>query len=96
MGQALLELAKRLMIAAAAAAILSVLLSPFGLGNAAKFVPIFKALSGGLDFSQGSVSGSMVAMPSASTGQGGYQVDIMGDKMRLLLDNQAIKNSRVV
>ena len=96
MGKALLELAKRLMIAAAAAAILSVLLSPFGLGNAAKFVPIFKALSGGLDFSQGSVSGSMVAMPSASTGQGGYQVDIMGDKMRLLLDNQAIKNSRVV
>jgi hypothetical protein len=38
----------------------------------------------------------MVAMPSGSTGQGGYQVDIMGDKMRLLLDNQAIKNSRVV
>jgi hypothetical protein len=37
-----------------------------------------------------------IAMPSASTGQGGYQVDIMGDKMRLLLDNQAIKNSRVV
>jgi hypothetical protein len=38
----------------------------------------------------------MIAMPSNTTGQGGYQVDIMGDKMRLLLDNQAIKNSRVV
>ena len=96
MGEALLQLAKKLIIAAAAAAILSVLLAPFGLGNAATFAPIFKTLSGGLDFSQGSVSGSQIAMPTNTLGQGGYQIDIMGDKMRLLLDNNAIKNSRVV
>ena len=65
-------------------------------GAGASFPAIFKVLSGGLDFSQGSVSGSQVALPTNTLGQGGYQVDIMGDKMRLLLDNQAIKNSRVV
>ena len=96
MGEALLQLAKKLIIAATAAAILSVLLAPFGLGNAATFAPIFKTLSGGLDFSQGSVSGSQIAMPTNTLGQGGYQIDIMGDKMRLLLDNNAVKNSRVV
>jgi hypothetical protein len=57
---------------------------------------------GGLGFnpftlgSGGGGKSGMIAMPSASVGQGGYQVDIMGDKMRLLLDNEAIKNSRVV
>ena len=40
--------------------------------------------------------GSQVALPTNTLGQGGYQIDIMGDKMRLLLDNNAIKNSRVV
>ena len=96
LGQALLGLIKKLVIAAAVAALLSFFLSSFGVASSVSgFAPIFKQLTG-LDFGQGSVSSPMVAMPSGSTGQGGYQVDIMGDKMRLLLDNQAIKNSRVV
>jgi tape measure domain-containing protein len=96
LGQALLQLIKRLIIAAAVAALLSVLLGGFGVASTvAGFAPIFKQLSG-LDFSQGSATGSRIAMPTNVTGQGGYQVDIMGDKMRLLLDNQAIKNSRVI
>jgi len=75
-----------------------VLVAAGGIGVAssiAGFMPIFKQLSG-LDFSQGSATGSMVAMPTNTIGQGGYQIDIMGDKMRLLLNNEAIKNSRVV
>lgn len=96
LGKALVQLIKRLMIAAAAAALLVFLLAPFGLGAGASFPAIFKVLSGGLDFSQGSVSGSQVALPTNTLGQGGYQIDIMGDKMRLLLNNEAIKNSRVV
>ena len=84
------------MIAVAAAALLAFFLAPFGLGAGASFPAIFKVLSGGLDFSQGSVSGSQVALPTNTLGQGGYQIDIMGDKMRLLLNNEAIKNSRVV
>jgi tape measure domain-containing protein len=96
LGQALLGLIKKLVIAAAVAALLSFFLSSFGVASSVSgFAPIFKQLTG-LDFGQGSVSSPMVAMPSGSTGQGGYQVDIMGDKMRLLLDNQAIKNSRVI
>lgn len=96
LGQALLALIKKLVIAAAVAALLSFFLGGIGVASSiAGFAPIFKQLSG-LDFSQGSATGSMVAMPTNTTGQGGYQVDIMGDKMRLLLDNQAIKNSRVV
>lgn len=96
LGQALLQLIKKLVIAAAVAALLSFFLGGIGVASSISgFAPIFKQLSG-LDFSQGSATGSRIAMPSASTGQGGYQVDIMGDKMRLLLDNQAIKNSRVV
>jgi tape measure domain-containing protein len=96
LGQALLALIKKLIIAAAVAALLAFLLGGFGAASSvAGFAPIFKQLSG-LDFSQGSASGSRIAMPSASTGQGGYQVDIMGDKMRMLLDNTAIKNSRVI
>ena len=96
LGKALVQLIKRLMIAVAAAALLAFFLAPFGLGAGASFPAIFKVLSGGLDFSQGSVSGSQVALPTNTLGQGGYQIDIMGDKMRLLLNNEAIKNSRVV
>ena len=96
LGQALLALIKKLVIAAAVAALLSFFLGGIGVASSISgFAPIFKQLSG-LDFSQGSATGSMVAMPNNTTGQGGYQIDIMGDKMRLLLDNQAIKNSRVV
>jgi tape measure domain-containing protein len=95
LGKALVQLIKRLMIAVAAAALLAFFLAPFGLGAGASFPAIFKVLSGGLDFSQGNVSGS-VAMPTNTLGQGNYQIDIMGDKMRLLLNNEAIKNSRVV
>ena len=104
--QGILNAIKSLMIklaaAIAAAAILFVLtggLSAGGsslgsIGNIAKTI-------GGLGFnpfalSSGSGKGSMIAMPSNSIGQGGYQIDIMGDKMRLLLDNNAIKNSRVI
>jgi hypothetical protein len=103
--QGLINALKGLMIklaaAIAAAAILFVLtggLSAGGsslgsIGNIAKTI-------GGLGFNPFTLgsggTGSRIAMPSSSTGQGGYQVDIMGDKMRLLLDNQAIKNSRVV
>ena len=102
--QGILDALKRLMVklaaAIVAAAILFVLtggLSSGGsslgsIGNIAKTI-------GGLGFNPFTIFGggdSRLAMPSASTGQGGYQVDIMGDKMRLLLDNQAIKNSRVI
>ena len=96
LGKSLLALIKKLLIAAAVAAILSFFLTPFGMGaGVTGFAPIFKQLSG-IDLGGSKPINSMVAMPTASTGQGGYQVDIMGDKMRLLLDNQAIKNSRVV
>ena len=97
LGQALLNLFKKLLAAAAAAAILSLLLAPLGFGaGVTGFVPLFKQL-GGIDLSGGKKpKDSMVAMPTNTFGQGGYQIDIMGDKMRLLLDNQAIKNSRVV
>jgi hypothetical protein len=96
LGQALLQLIRRLIIAAAVAALLSFFLGGIGVASSiAGFMPIFKQLSG-LDFSQGSATGSMVAMPTNTIGQGGYQIDIMGDKMRLLLNNEAIKNSRVV
>jgi len=103
--QGLLNALKSLMIklasAIAAAAILFVLtggLSAGGsslgsIGNIAKTI-------GGLGFNPftlgSSGKGSMIAMPSNTVGQGGYQIDIMGDKMRLLLNNEAIKNSRVI
>ena len=96
---------KQLMIklasAIAAAAILFVLSGGLSSGgNALQKIGEIAKTMGGLGFNPfalgGVGKGSMIAMPSASTGQGGYQVDIMGDKMRLLLDNQAIKNSRVV
>jgi hypothetical protein len=98
---------KRLMIklasAIAAAAILFVLSGGLSSGgDALKKIGEIAKTMGGLGFnpftlgSAGAGKTPFIAMPSASTGQGGYQVDIMGDKMRLLLDNQAIKNSRVV
>jgi len=98
---------KRLMIklaaAIAAAAILFVLSGGLSSGgNALQKIGEIAKTMGGLGFnpftlgSGGGGKTAMIAMPSSSTGQGGYQVDIMGDKMRLLLDNQAIKNSRVV
>ena len=98
---------KRLMIklasAIAAAAILFVLSGGLSSGgNALQKIGEIAKTMGGLGFnpftlgSGGGGKTAMIAMPSASVGQGGYQVDIMGDKMRLLLDNQAIKNSRVV
>ena len=96
---------KQLMIklasAIAAAAILFVLSGGLSSGgNALQKIGEIAKTMGGLGFNPFTLGsggkGSMIAMPSASTGQGGYQVDIMGDKMRLLLDNQAIKNSRVI
>jgi hypothetical protein len=98
---------KQLMIklasAIAAAAILFVLSGGLSSGgNALQKIGEIAKTMGGLGFnpftlgSGGGGKSAMIAMPSSSTGQGGYQVDIMGDKMRLLLDNQAIKNSRVV
>jgi len=102
--QGILDALKRLMIklaaAIAAAAILFVLtggLSAGGtklgsIGNIAKTI-------GGLGFNPFTLfSGgdNRIAMPTNTIGQGGYQIDIMGDKMRLLLNNEAIKNSRVI
>ena len=96
---ALRNLMVKLASAIAAAAILFVLtggLSAGGsslgsIGNIAKTI-------GGLGFNPFDLGGkgSMVAMPTNTVGQGNYQIDIMGDKMRLLLNNEAIKNSRVV
>ena len=103
--QGILDGLKRLMIklasAIAAAAVLFVLTGGLSSGgNALQKIGEIAKTMGGLGFNPFALGGggksAMVAMPSASTGQGGYQVDIMGDKMRLLLDNQAIKNSRVI
>ena len=103
--QAIFDAIKSLMIklasAIAAAAILFVLTGGLSAGGSSlgSIGEIAKTI-GGLGFNPfalgGSGKGSMIAMPSNSIGQGGYQIDIMGDKMRLLLDNNAIKNSRVV
>jgi len=103
--QGILNALKSLMIklvsAIAAAAILFVLTGGLSAGGSSlgSIGQIAKTI-GGLGFNPfalgGSGKGSMIAMPSNSIGQGGYQIDIMGDKMRLLLNNEAIKNSRVV
>jgi hypothetical protein len=104
--QGILNAIKSLMIklasAIAAAAILFVLTGGLSAGGSSlgSIGEIAKTI-GGLGFNpfalgSGSGKGSMIAMPSNSIGQGGYQIDIMGDKMRLLLNNEAIKNSRVV
>ena len=103
--QAIFDAIKKLMIkiaaAVAAAAILFVLTGGLSAGGSSlgSIGEIAKNI-GGLGFNPfalgGGGKGSMIAMPSASVGQGGYQIDIMGDKMRMLLDNTAIKNSRVI
>jgi tape measure domain-containing protein len=86
------------------AVVLFALLSAIGFASGKSFAEIAKVfgMTGVNNF--GTLLGSTlgvnnskrVVMPSNSTGQGGYQIDIMGDKMRLLLDNTAIKNSRVI
>ena len=97
MWRGLTNLLYKLAAAAVAALVLSVLLAPWRGGSAlvavGGFEGIFEKLSG---FKIGSGESSRLAMPTNTTGQGGYQIDIMGDKMRLLLDNTAIKNSRVI
>ena len=103
--QSILNAIKSLMIklasAIAAAAILFVLTGGLSAGGSSlgSIGEIAKTI-GGLGFNPfalgGGGKGSMIAMPSNSIGQGNYQIDIMGDKMRMLLDNTAIKNSRVI
>jgi uncharacterized protein (DUF305 family) len=103
--QGILNALKGLMIklaaAIAAAAILFVITGGLSAGGSSlgSIGNIAKTM-GGLGFNPftlfGGGKGSMIAMPSNTLGQGGYQIDIMGDKMRLLLNNEAIKNSRVV
>ncbi|MFM2203797.1 MAG: hypothetical protein RLZZ605_761 [Bacteroidota bacterium] len=97
MWRGLTNLIYKLAAAAAAALILTVLLAPWkggeALAAAGGFEGIFAKLTG---FKIGAGSTKSVYMPSNSTGQGNYQIDIMGDKMRLLLDNTAIKNTRVI
>lgn len=98
---ALKQLMVKLAAAIAAAAILFVLTGGLSAGGS-KLGSIGTIASkyGGLGFNPFELfsgkSSSSVGMPTTASNQGGYQVDIMGDKMRLLLDNQAIKNSRVV
>lgn len=102
------QMIKALMAKIAAAIVVAVvlfaLLSAVGLASGKSFADIAKVFGMKGVNSFGTLLGSTlginnsgrVAMPSNSTGQGGYQIDIMGDKMRLLLDNTAIKNSRVI
>lgn len=101
--QMIKALIAKILAAIVVAVILFALLSAVGLASGKSFAEIAKVFGmkgvtnfGTLVGSTLGVNSGRVAMPSNSTGQGGYQVDIMGDKMRLLLDNQAIKNSRVV
>ena len=105
--QGVLDGLKRLMIKIAAAIVAATILffltgGASAGGNAIKKIGELAKTMGGLGFnpftlfSGGGGQSPYIAMPSSSTGQGGYQVDIMGDKMRMLLDNNAIKNSRVV
>ena len=90
----------KLVAALVIAVLLAAVLSAFGggiAGGAAMFgmkgVTNFGTLFGSI---LGVNTAGRVAMPSNSTGQGNYQIDIMGDKMRMLLDNTAIKNTRVI
>jgi tetratricopeptide (TPR) repeat protein len=106
--QGILDGLKRLMIKIAAAIVAATILffltgGASAGGNAIKKIGELAKTMGGLGFNPftlfsggGGGQSPYIAMPSASTGQGGYQVDIMGDKMRMLLDNTAIKNSRVI
>ena len=90
----------KLVAALVIAVLLAAVLSAFG-GSIAAGAKMF-GMKGVTNFGTlfGSVLGvnteGRVAMPSNTTGQGNYQIDIMGDKMRLLLDNTAIKNTRVI
>jgi hypothetical protein len=99
---AIKQLLIKLAAAIAVAAILFVLTGGLSAGGSSLgSIGDIAAKQGGLGFNPFTIftpkpATGMIAMPSNTTGQGGYQVDIMGDKMRLLLDNQAIKNSRVV
>jgi len=105
--QGILDGLKRLMIKIAAAIVAATILffltggaSAGGGANALQKIGEIAKNMGGLGFNPFAISSkpksAMIAMPSNSIGQGGYQIDIMGDKMRLLLNNEAIKNSRVV
>lgn len=99
---AIKQLIVKLLAAIAVAAILFVLTGGLSAGGSSLgSIGDIAAKQGGLGFNPFTIftpkpATPYIAMPSNTTGQGGYQVDIMGDKMRLLLDNQAIKNSRVV
>jgi hypothetical protein len=99
---AIKQLIVKLLAAIAVASILFVLSGGLSSGgNALQKIGEIAKGAGGLGFNPFTIftpkpATPYIAMPSNTTGQGGYQVDIMGDKMRLLLDNQAIKNSRVV
>jgi len=98
---ALKSLMVKLAAAIAAAAILFVLTGGLSAkGSKLGSIGTIASKYGGLGFNPFELfsgdKGSRISMPSNTTAQGGYQVDIMGDKMRLLLDNQAIKNSRVI
>jgi hypothetical protein len=90
----------KLVSALVIAVLLAAVLSAFG-GSITAGAKMF-GMKGVTNFGTlfGSVLGvnteGRVAMPSNSTGQGNYQIDIMGDKMRLLLENTAIKNTRVI
>jgi tape measure domain-containing protein len=101
--QMIKALIAKILAAIVVAVILFALLSAVGLASGKSFAEIAKVFGmkgvtnfGTLVGSTLGVNSGRVAMPSNSTGQGTFQIDIMGDKMRLLLDNQAIKNSRVV
>ena len=90
----------KLVAALVIAVLLAAVLSAFGggiAGGAAMFgmkgVTNFGTLFGSV---LGVNTAGRVAMPSNSTGQGNYQIDIMGDKIRMVLDNTAIKNTRVI
>jgi hypothetical protein len=99
MWRGLTNLLYKLAAAAVAALVLSVLLAPWSGGAALAavggFEGIFSKLTG-FDISGIGGGDSSVFMPNNAVGQGNYQIDIMGDKMRLLLDNTAIKNTRVI
>lgn len=99
MWRGLTNLLYKLAAAAVAALVLSVLLAPFSggafLASVGGFEGIFSKLTG-FDISGIGGDSKSVFMPNNAVGQGNYQIDIMGDKMRLLLDNTAIKNTRVI
>jgi hypothetical protein len=98
--QMMKALIAKLVAALVVAVLLAAVLSAFG-GSITAGAKMF-GMKGVTNFGTlfGSVLGvnteGRIAMPSNSTGQGNYQIDIMGDKMRMLLDNTAIKNTRVI